>query len=87
MPIRRHVHAYYSTLNPPLLYVRTLTHKDTYTRIYIHSHVYGYGKARYYVLSGRTGIHTLGHTIRVCEGGEAGGRRQSCRHAATCIHT
>ena len=29
--------------------------------------------------SGHTGIHTLG--------GEAGGGRQSCRHAATCIHT
>ena len=32
---------------------------------------------------GRTGIHTLGHMIRVCE--EVRGGRQSCRHAA--IHT
>ena len=26
------------------------------------------------------GIDALGHTIRVCEGGEAEGGRQSCRH-------
>ena len=44
--------------------------------------MFGYGKAWYYVLGqawqwayiwGHTGIHTLGHTIRVCEGG--GGER------------
>ena len=32
MPIRRLVHAYYSTFNPPLLYVRTLT--------YLHTHIH-----------------------------------------------
>ena len=35
MPIRRLVHA---TFNPPLLYVRSLTHK--YTRIHLHTHIH-----------------------------------------------
>ena len=53
---------------------------------------FGYGKAWYYILGqtfgnrhtlGHTGIHTLGHRIRVCEVGEGGGGTSHITY--TCI--
>ena len=39
IPIRRLVHAYYPTFNPPLLYVRACDTRHLHTHIHAYSHV------------------------------------------------
>ena len=57
-------------------------HMHMHMHTHMHPHIdkafWRYGKAWYYVIrpSLAMGIHTLGHTIRVCEGGGVGGRER-----------